>query len=101
MNKINWPVIKDDLSNSASGGLQQAWSFEDRHRRWRKIYLISGVSLAIIVIGGLLLVSWPAISSGSSNWLIKAKNHVKKWPQDFQQWQNKSERAIIEGDILK
>jgi predicted PurR-regulated permease PerM len=101
MVKNNWPIIKNDLSNSAASGLQQAWNFEDRHRRWRKIYLISGIFLVIIVIGGLLIVSWPAISSGSGDWLTKAKNRVKKWPQDFQQWQNNSERAIIEGDILK
>ena len=56
------PGLPKDISKSnniAASGLKEVWRVEEQERRRHKTFLITGILLVIIVIGGLGFISWP------------------------------------------
>ncbi|MBP8599664.1 hypothetical protein KBI31_00240 [Patescibacteria group bacterium] len=98
------PDLPKDLSkteNIAASGLKEVWRAEEQEHRQRKIFLIIGILLVIIVIGGLGFMSWPYVRGQIYGYYDKISKEIKSWPAKYAAWQKKNEEAVIKGDVFK
>jgi len=98
------PDLPKDLSKSdsiAASGLKEVWRAEEQAHRRHKIFLIAGILLVIIVIGGLGFISWPYFQGQISGYYEKVSKEIKSWPAKYGAWQKKNEEIIIKGEFIK
>ncbi|HNQ45000.1 MAG TPA: hypothetical protein PLP70_01890 [bacterium] len=98
------PDLPKDISktnNIAASGLKEVWRAEEQGRRRHKLFLIIGILLVIIVIGGLGFISWPYFQSQIFTYYDKISQEIKSWPAKYGAWQKKNEEAIIRGEFIK
>lgn len=101
MFKFQTPKIDNDFSQLTGDSLQQAWRGEAKQQRWRRTYWSLAVVIVVIMIGGLLVISWPSFQHSFSHWSAWFKDKTGQTVNNLQQWQLKNERSVIEGNILK
>ena len=98
------PDLPKDISktnNIAASGLKEVWRAEEQGRRRHKLFLIIGILLVIIVIGGLGFMSWPYVQGQIYGYYDKISKEIKSWPAKYAAWQKKNEEAVIKGDVFK